>query len=119
MKKFFWIALLPLFSIAQQGMIIPQPVSLQTSVGTFALTKSTTLIARDAEDKRTAALFNDYLQQLYGFKLQLNKSTTKNYIRLTTLKFIKAPEHEEGYSMHVTKDGVTINGNSYAGTFYG
>ena len=117
MKNLVWILFLPLFGSAQQ--IIPQPVSMKTSTGSFAITKTTVIITKDAEDKKTASLLNDYLQQAYGFKLQVNKPATKNYINLTTLKFIKAPEHEEGYSLNVTKNGITINGNSYSGTFYG
>lgn len=117
MKNLIWIVLLPIFSTAQQ--IIPQPVSMRTMNGTFPITRKTILVAREADDKKTASIFNDYLQQVYGFKLEINKPATKNYIRLSTLKFIKAPEHEEGYSLNVTKDGITINGNSYAGTFYG
>lgn len=119
MKKFIWIALLPLFSRAQQSQIIPQPVSIHTSAGSFPITKKTILIAKDAKDRETAILFNTYLQQVYGFKLDINKPASKNYIRLNTLRFIKAPEHEEGYSMTITKEGATISGNSYAGTFYG
>jgi hexosaminidase len=119
MKKFIWVLLFPLVSFAQETAIIPQPVSLKTLGGSFPITKKTILVARDADDKKTASIFNDYLKQVYGFKLEINKPASKNFIRLSTLKFIKAPEHQEGYSLNVTKDGVAINGNSYAGTFYG
>jgi hexosaminidase len=117
MKNLFWICLLPVFASAQQ--IIPQPVSVKTSAGTFSINKKTVLIAKDAEDKRIAVLFNDYLQQVYGFKLELNKSVSKNYISISTLKFIKAPDQPEGYSLNVTKNAAIINGNTYAGSFYG
>lgn len=105
------------FCFAQN--IIPQPVTMKTLSGSFPITKTTTLIAKDAEDRKTASIFNDYLQQVYGFKLPIKSAATKNHISFATLKFIKAPEHEEGYSLNVTKNGVNINGNSYAGTFYG
>jgi hexosaminidase len=116
---FYLLIILLLASTGYSQNIIPQPVRMKTIAGTFPITKKTILIAKDAEDKKAAALFNDYLQKIFGFKLELNKPAVKNYIRLSTLKFIKAPEHEEGYLLNVTKDGVTINGNSYAGTFYG
>src|SRR6187399_2464575 len=106
MKNFAWILLVPLFTSAQQ--IIPEPVSIRTLSGSFALTKKTVLLAKDAEDNKTVSIFNDYLQQVYGFKLAVNKPAGNNFIQLTTLKFIKAPEHEEGYSLNVTKNGVTI-----------
>jgi hexosaminidase len=119
MKNIAWTLtlLLPLLSPAQQ--IIPQPVNMRAMNGNFLLTKTTVLIAKDAEDKKTATFFNDYLQQVYGFKLAVNKTAGKNFIQLNTLRFIKAPEHEEGYSLNIAKNAVIINGNSYSGTFYG
>jgi hexosaminidase len=117
MKNFAWILLLPLFSSAQQ--IIPQPVSMRTMNGSFPITKTTVLIAKDAEDRKTAAFFNDYLQKIHGFKLAVNKPASKNFIQFNTLRFIKAPEHKEGYSLNVTKNSIIVNGNSYSGTFYG
>jgi hexosaminidase len=118
MKNFVWLlCLLPIVGSAQE--IIPRPVNMTTANGNFFITKSTVINAKDAEDKKTASFFNDYLQQVYGFKLQVNKAAKKNYINLATLKFIKAPDHAEGYKLNVTKDGVNISGNSYSGTFYG
>jgi len=120
MKNGFYLLMILLITKAAHSQnIIPQPVSMKTIRGTFPITQKTILVAKDAEDKKAANIFNDYLQKIYGFKLQVNKPASKNYIRLSTLKFIKAPEQEEGYSLNATKDGITINGNSYAGTFYG
>jgi hexosaminidase len=118
MKNIIWILpLLPFCGVAQQ--IIPQPVSMKTLNGTFPINQQTSIVAKDEEDKRTATLFNDYLQEFYGFKLPVNNQATKNYISFVTKKFIKAPEHEEGYSLNATNDKVEISGNSNAGTFYG
>ena len=90
MKNGFYLLITLLFaSTGYSQNIIPQPVSMKTDAGTFSITKKTTLIAKDAEDKKTAVLFNDYLRQVYGFKLGVNKPASKNYIRLSTLKFIK------------------------------
>lgn len=120
MKSGIYFLMILLFTAtAYSQNIIPAPVSMKTTNGTFYITKRTIILANDAEDKKAASIFNDYLKQVYGFKLGVNKPATKNFIRLTTLKFIKAPEHEEGYSLNVTKNGVTINGNSYSGSFYG
>ena len=104
---------------SQSVSIIPQPVSVRIQKGSFALNNKTVLVAKDAGDLNTARLFNTYLQQVYGFQLEINHTASKNFINFTTLKFIKAPEQEEGYSLHVNKNGISINGNSYAGTFYG
>ncbi len=105
-------------AFTQQVAIIPQPVSLQTRDGKFIITKKTVLAARDEQDRKTAQLLNDYLQQVYGFKLDIDKQESKNYIRFSTKKFIKAPDND-AYSLTVTKDGVSIDGDTYAGTFYG
>ena len=101
-----------------QVNIIPQPVSVQPGNGQFTLTKRTTIAARDAEDRKTAAVFNEYLQQAYGFKLPIAGKEGKNTIRLTTKKFIKAPD-KDAYTLTVGKEGIAIEGDTYDGTFYG
>lgn len=112
------LSLTTLFSSAQTVNIIPRPVSLKTIPGKFVITKHTVLAARDEEDRKAAGLFNEYLQQIYGFKLDVDRQEGKNFIRLTTRKFIKAPD-KDAYIMNVGKDGVVIEGDTYAGTFYG
>jgi hexosaminidase len=101
-----------------QVNIIPQPVSVQMGNGNFSLSKKTVIAARDEEDQKTAKVFNDYLQQAYGFKLPVSQKGAKNAIRLTTKKFIKAPD-KDAYTLTVGKDGITIEGDTYDGTFYG
>lgn len=98
--------------------LVPQPVSVQTGNGRFALTKQTAVIATDAEDQKTADYLNNYLQTVYGLALGTSKSEGTNVVRLTTRKFIKAPE-KEAYRLSVTKDGIAIEGDTYAATFYG
>lgn len=98
--------------------IIPQPVSLKRGSGEFKLTKETVIAVQDEGDRKAAHFLNDYLQQVYGFKLDVDKQEGKNFIRLTTRKFIKAPE-KDAYILTVNKDGVTIEGDTYTGTFYG
>lgn len=120
MQRGLYLLTILLFTLRGYSQdIIPQPVSMKKMNGTFSISRQTIIMARDVEDKKTADLFNEYLQQVYGFRLAVNKGASKNYIRLSTLKFIKAPEHPEGYSLNASKDGVIISGNSYSGTFYG
>lgn len=102
----------------QKVSIIPQPVSLVVNNGIFTITKNTVIAVRDDGDRKAAELFNEYLQQVYGLKLDIDKQEGKNYIRLNTKKFIKAPD-KDAYSLNVTKEGVSIEGDTYAGTFYG
>jgi hexosaminidase len=98
--------------------IIPKPASLQKGSGTFSISKQTVIAIKNEADRNAANFLNDYLQQYYGFKLDVDKQESRNYIRLTTRQFMQAPA-KEGYSLTVTKDGVTIEGDSNAGTFYG
>ncbi|RYZ30368.1 MAG: beta-N-acetylhexosaminidase, partial [Chitinophagaceae bacterium] len=102
----------------QVPQIIPQPVSMQTGNGQFLVTKKTVIAANDEADRKTAEYLNEYLQLVYGFKLDVDKQESKNYIRLVTRKFIKAPD-KDAYRLSVTKDGVIIEGDTYAGTFHG
>lgn len=123
MKKYFLFLLLATQTVFAQKTgpeihIIPQPASLQRTAGHFTLNKNTVIAARDAEDRKAAQFLNDYLQQVYGFKLDVDRQESKNYIRLNTRKFIQAPD-KDAYQLTVNKDGVTIEGDTYAGTFYG
>jgi hexosaminidase len=105
-------------SFSQSIDIIPKPVSISRGSGQFELNKQTVLAVQDEEDRKAARFFNDYLQELYGFKLDMDRKEGKNYIRLTTRKFIKAPE-KDAYQFTVSNDGITIEGDTYPGTFYG
>ncbi|MFN2439445.1 MAG: family 20 glycosylhydrolase [Chitinophagaceae bacterium] len=106
------------FVHAQKINIIPQPVNLQQATGDFKLSKNTVIRVKDQEDKKAAVFLNDYLQLVYGFTLDVDQQEGKDYIRLTTKKFIKAPD-KDAYSLIVTKNGIVIEGDTYAGTFYG
>ena len=102
----------------QQVDIIPYPTSVQLTKGSFTITNKTVIAVADDGDRKAADFFNDYLRQYYGFKLDIDKKEGKNFIRLFTKKFIKTPD-KDGYTLNITKDGVDISGDTYAGTFYG
>ncbi len=120
MKKstfFTLLALVSFCSFSQQVSIIPEPVSLKVNQGNFTITSKTVVIADDAENKKAADFLNEYLQNIYGFKL--GTGAGKNgYIKLTTKKFAKAPS-TDAYNLEVTAKGVTITGDTYPATFYG
>ena len=98
--------------------LIPQPVSVKMGNGQFTLNSKTVIAAADEADRKSAEYLNTYLQQVYGFKLDIDRQEGKNYIRLATRKFAKAPE-KETYTLTVGKEGVIIEGDSYAATFNG
>ena len=116
---FVFVSLLATFaSFSQTPLIVPQPVSVQVKKGFFTLDKNTVIAAANEPDKRSAAVFNDFLQTQYGFTLPVKGKATKNYIRLSTRTFVKAPD-KDAYRLSVSPDGAIIEGDTYAGTFYG
>ena len=105
-------------SRAQQIQITPIPVSVQPGTGTFTISEKTVITVQDDGDRKAADFLNDYLQRHYGLKLDVDRQEGKNYIRLVTRKFIQAPE-KDAYQLTVDGNGVRIEGDTYAGTFYG
>lgn len=103
---------------AQSVNIIPQPASLQVGKGHFPITPATILVVQDESDRKSVSFFNDYLQKYYGITLSIKKQGTKNAIRFVTRKFIKKPE-KDSYVLNSTPTSVQIEGDTYAGTFYG
>jgi hexosaminidase len=111
--------LLARFATAQELSIIPQPASLQIKDGNFSISKETSIVVKDAEDRKAASFFNDYLQEYYGFKLPLVKKKAKNYIRFSTRKSANEEEEKSSYTLNAGPEGVNIEGASPSGTFYG
>ena len=126
MRKFicFFISIIIITSCTAQQKkqltinIIPKPAVLQVKTGSFSITKNTVIAVADEGDKKAAEFLRDYLQQYYNLKLDIDKQEGKDYIRLFTKKFIKAPD-KDAYSLIVTKEGIDISGDTYPGTFYG
>ena len=98
--------------------IVPQPVSVKVGKGSFVVTSKTLIEARDEPDRKAADILNEYLLRFYGVKLKIVGSSVAGGIRLSTRKFIKAPE-KDAYQLTVDKKGVLIDGDTYVGTFYG
>jgi hexosaminidase len=117
-RLLFLFLLLAHVATAQEVNIIPKPASVQVNPGNFTITKSTVIAVKDKKDRSSAEFLNEYLQQVYGFKLDIKKKASKNYIRLATRK-ASGTAAKDAYALNVTKDGVAIEGDTYAGTFHG
>lgn len=120
MRSYFLLllAVIGCSAMAQEINIIPEPASLSVKTGRFALTRKTPIVVQDAGGRRSADFLNLYLRQYYGFSLPVQKTPSKNAIRLYTRKFIKAPD-KDAYSFESSSTGISIEGDTYAGTFYG
>src|SRR6195952_1330744 len=99
--------------------IIPKPVSLKVSPGSFKLDKNTKLVVSDEGDRESADFFNDYLKEMYSLSLAVVNAPVKNSIVFSTKKFIKAPDNEERYTLTGSAKSIQILGDSYSGTFRG
>lgn len=114
----FFLLIISNLAGAQTVSIIPQPVSIKEGKGKFIITKNTVIATRDEEDRKAASFLNQYLKNTYGFSLDIDRQESRNYIRINTKKFIKAPD-KDAYTLTVNSNGVTIEGDTYAGSFYG
>ncbi|MDB5191718.1 MAG: family 20 glycosylhydrolase [Segetibacter sp.] len=106
-------------TFAQKHSIIPAPADYKAGKGTFTLNNATVFLVTDEGENKSVDFLNSYLDKYYGFKLKTVKAATKNYIKLSTKRFIKASETPEKYSVTITPTNVVVDGDTYAGTFYG
>ena len=99
--------------------VVPLPKEIVTTdKGSFKLSESTKIYyaAGDAVMEKNAQLLAQYIEQSTGLKLQLTtEASSKAVVLAVTLEH----ENPEAYLLEVTSDGVTINGASAAGCFYG
>ncbi len=122
MKKL--VLLLLLFSLVTvygqkpSIQIIPQPVEVQPSDGSFTLTKSST-IGYDSQDcRKIADMLSEKLNHSTGFSIkpQQDKAGSIQFI----LNKVPVPQiGKEGYTLVSSAKGVIISANAPAGLFYG
>ncbi len=116
---FLFISTLIILNLSAQNIsIIPTPIKFELKEGNFILTSNTGFVIQDEGDRKTANFFNTYLKQFYGFSLKIGTIDRKNAIRLYTKKFIQTPENDN-YNLAVNTAGIHIEGDTYAGTFFG
>jgi hexosaminidase len=105
-------------SNAQELQIIPQPVSLIKGEGSFVISSATSLFVTGKKDAAIAVYFNDYLLQHYGFKLKPGTKAGRGSIQFKTTDNAVGLD-AEAYHLVSDKNGITIEGKSPKGTFYG
>ncbi|HVW62970.1 MAG TPA: family 20 glycosylhydrolase, partial [Puia sp.] len=109
---------------AQHPSIIPQPVSTQWLEGDFSIDPHTVLVA-DTSDGPSTRFLNDYLQEIYGFRLHVvgeDKQPASGYIRLYNHPdkdpgIVPGPEGR--YTLKVSSGSIIIRGDTHTGVFYG
>ncbi|WP_407520358.1 beta-N-acetylhexosaminidase [Lacibacter sp. MH-610] len=106
------------FLNAQEINIIPKPRLVEIKQGNFLITPTTVIVLGDGSEKESASFFNQHLRTYYGFQLKIVKTSTKNFIRFSTKKFIQ-PGTEGKYDLNVNISSIEISGDTYSGTFNG
>ena len=100
--------------------IIPEPVSVKKSRGSFSLPQSITIEAPLTDQlKSTLAFLKERLSVPTGAKVSIVSRASSPTIRLLLNKTADASLRQEGYALSVTAKGIVIRANQPAGLFYG
>lgn len=96
--------------------IIPLPLELTTSSGSYLLPENINISASSKDELTSAGFFKDFVEEL-GKKAIVGTDNKKANVFFVVKPTAKIPD--EGYTLTVNKDGVKINASSGAGLFYG
>jgi hexosaminidase len=108
----------------QEISIIPLPVKLEQSTGSFEVNQKTSIVVPGEQEEvlRIASMLADKLQTATGFTIEVKTSTKKdagkNTIFFTTDE-ADSNLGQEGYQLSVTKNNITVKALYPAGHFYG
>ncbi|MEN8191627.1 MAG: family 20 glycosylhydrolase [Bacteroidota bacterium] len=104
--------------------IIPKPIKIEVSNGTFSIQKSTQIFVetnnKDAKD--VAKYFADRIRTVIGYDLTIESYTAESNnfgAILISTKNADPNLGDEGYTLEVNKKSVAIKASKAAGLFYG
>ncbi len=105
-------------SLTPRVTIVPRPVAVEFSTGTFLLSPQTRILGVDRESRRIAGLFNDYLRAQHGLQLRTDAKPPPhvNFISFGPPGSGNLPA--EGYRLAIGPDSIRISGRG-AGLYYG
>ncbi|MGN6439775.1 MAG: beta-N-acetylhexosaminidase [Agriterribacter sp.] len=128
MKHFFSGFLLLLISFsslyAQQTVsIVPEPVTVKAGNGVFELDSKTQVIVEgdNAALKSLAGMFASWIAPATGIQLKVSNRPTGSAkaIRLSLVQSLKDVKSEEGYTLNVTTNAITLAATKPSGLLYG
>lgn len=100
--------------------LIPKPISANLGTGSFSISNLTPLYISGERSKDDADVFNDYLQQYYGFKLKIISSKQIKDGGINLRKDEKNSSLKpDAYILKVSSSKIEIEGGSGAGAFHG
>ena len=97
--------------------IIPQPVEIQQSAGSFMFTKTTTVGFSGKDSRKAAEMFADKLNIAAGISLKAREDKGAE-VQFNINKVPVEKIGKEGYTLVSAPDGVVISANEAAGLFY-
>jgi hexosaminidase len=98
--------------------LIPQPVEIQLSEGSYLLTKSSTIGFESQKSQKIAEMLADKLNGPTGFSIK-SQQTKSASIQFNLNKDALQQIGKEGYILVSTPEGIVITANEPAGLFYG
>lgn len=100
--------------------IVPLPVMMNVSEGTFTITPATAIVADDTSTA-TAKQLVEFLKPAMGFALTVERTAPVDAKAIITLAQDAALSHlgKEGYRVAVTPTSIKVSAADQAGLFYG
>jgi hexosaminidase len=98
--------------------LIPQPVEMKQSNGSFLLTRTSTIGFDSQQSRKTAEMLAQKLKVSTGFSIKPQQGKAGS-VQFNLNKTAVAQIGKEGYSLVSSPNGVIINANTPAGLFYG
>jgi hexosaminidase len=102
-----------------QIAIIPEPVSVKTTSGTFALPQVVTVSAPSQQElEQSLSILTQRLKDAAGATVTISDNNANATIRISLNQNSNATIGNEGYTLTVTPTFIAITANKPAGVFY-
>ena len=95
--------------------IIPQPVKVKESAGTFMFGQNTEIMVNTELSEEAANIFNDHLQKEYGFKTKITENNKHGKAKVIVK--VEKDSIDGYYKLVINNDEINISGNE-TGIFY-
>ncbi len=98
--------------------IVPRPATIKKLSGSFMLTGATRIVAEDEESRRIAGLFNEFLLEQHGLRLEITsvRPRTSNYLSFSRTG--AGDLRSEAYHLVIGAESIRVTGTA-PGLFYG